>query len=252
MENQKIQKANNPEMQEYTLTKGASLLALANELTKFIKDRKLYTKIRDGYYVYVEAWTFAGINLGLMPVVEKLECQSSEGEIKYRAEVALHNLNSGQIVGRGIALCSNKESKKRNFDEFAIASMAQTRATGKAYRLPLGWLMKAAGYEATPAEEMDFQDAEVVPQEAPQATQKPAPAQDTPAQEKAPQAPAKAPITAKQQELIIKLNNSSVFTQEEKVKVLAGMTKLDKAGAAKWIDSLTKKIDERKGKGVAA
>ena len=34
--------------------------------------------------------------------------------------------------------------------------MAQTRAEGKAYRLLLGWLMKAAGFEATPAEEMDF------------------------------------------------------------------------------------------------
>jgi hypothetical protein len=101
-------------------------------------------------------------------------------------------------------------------------------------------------------DEDDIDNPERKPQEAPQTTQKPAPAQDTPQQEKAPQAPAKAPITAKQQELIIKLNNSSVFTQEEKVKVLAGMTKLDKAGAAKWIDSLTKKIDERKGKGVAA
>ena len=34
--------------------------------------------------------------------------------------------------------------------------MAQTRAIGKAYRNLLAWLMKAAGFEATPAEEMDF------------------------------------------------------------------------------------------------
>ena len=38
-----------------------------------------------------------------------------------------------------------------------MMSMAQTRALGKAYRMALGWIMKMAGYEATPAEEMpDF------------------------------------------------------------------------------------------------
>jgi hypothetical protein len=34
--------------------------------------------------------------------------------------------------------------------------MAQTRSIGKAYRNLLAWLMKSAGFEATPAEEMDF------------------------------------------------------------------------------------------------
>ena len=32
--------------------------------------------------------------------------------------------------------------------------MAQTRAIGKAYRNVIGWVMKLAGYEATPSEEM--------------------------------------------------------------------------------------------------
>ena len=32
--------------------------------------------------------------------------------------------------------------------------MAQTRAIGKAYRNLIGWVMKMAGYEATPKEEM--------------------------------------------------------------------------------------------------
>jgi hypothetical protein len=57
--------------------------------------------------------------------------------------------------------------------------MAQTRAIGKAYRNLLAWLMKAAGFEATPAEEMDFAkeeaptkkpkvfEVEIVPEEMP-------------------------------------------------------------------------------------
>jgi hypothetical protein len=37
---------------------------------------------------------------------------------------------------------------------FAIASMAQTRALGKAYRMGLSWIMKMAGFEGTFAEDM--------------------------------------------------------------------------------------------------
>jgi hypothetical protein len=48
-------------------------------------------------------------------------------------------------------------SDERNWshrDDYALRSMAQTRAVAKALRLCLGWIMSLAGYEATPAEEM--------------------------------------------------------------------------------------------------
>jgi len=77
-----------------------------------------------------------------------------EKEIKYKAVVEVIN-QQGTVVSRGFAWCSNKESKKKSFEEYAIASMAQTRAIGKAYRNILSWIVKMAGYEATPAEEID-------------------------------------------------------------------------------------------------
>ena len=55
--------------------------------------------------------------------------------------------------------------------------MAQTRATSKALRLPLGFVMTLAGLEATPAEEM--------PQDAAGATEKPQPDYSTPAPQEA-------------------------------------------------------------------
>jgi hypothetical protein len=58
-----------------------------------------------------------------------------------------------------MAICSNKEMSKKGFDEYAIASMAQTRAIGKAYRNKMAFIMKMAGYEATPAEEVPAQEA---------------------------------------------------------------------------------------------
>ena len=66
----------------------------------------------------------------------------------------IKRLKDGKVVARGFALCSNKEAIKKSFDEYAVLSMAQTRAIGKAYRNLIGWVMKLSGYEGTPSEEV--------------------------------------------------------------------------------------------------
>jgi hypothetical protein len=129
-------------------------LRLAAELQKFVKANNLATKIQNKDFPNVEAWQFAGSLLGLSPMLESIEDKSDEQQIKWNATVRIINVHTSAEVGRGFATCSNKESTKKFFADYAICSMAQTRAVGKAYRLALGWLMKAAGYEATPAEEM--------------------------------------------------------------------------------------------------
>jgi hypothetical protein len=121
-----------------------------------IKEKGLSSNIQGKQFVNVEGWQFAGASLGLMPIITLTTDLSKDDEIKYMATCEVRNITSGQLVATGIALCSNKEKTKRFFDEYAILSMAQTRAIGKAYRNLLAWLMKAAGFEATPAEEMDF------------------------------------------------------------------------------------------------
>lgn len=73
----------------------------------------------------------------------------------YECECKLVSLQTGREIGYGAAICTNAETKKAEFDEYAIASMSQTRAIGKAFRNLLGYVMNAAGYEATPAEEME-------------------------------------------------------------------------------------------------
>ena len=131
----------------------------ANQIANTIKDyatqNKLVETIKDKPYPMVEAWQYAGLLLGLFPRVTKVEDLSTDKETKYRAEVDVINKQSGEVMATGIAVCSNKESKKKYFEEYAICSMAQTRATGKAFRLLLGWMFKLAGFEPTPAEEMD-------------------------------------------------------------------------------------------------
>lgn len=122
---------------------------------QFVLDQNLFTNIKGKNYVNVEGWQFAGAIMGITPVVKSVEKIEHSTEIKYRADVMLRRKNGDEVevVGFGSAICSNKESSKKAFDEYAIASMAQTRAIGKAYRNSIGWLMKLAGYETTPAEE---------------------------------------------------------------------------------------------------
>lgn len=137
-----------------TLGNADDALALATELQRFVKANGLTSNIQGKAFPQVEAWMFAGSLLGLSSMLESIEDKSTADEIKWCAMVSIINTRTGATVGRGFATCSNKEHSKRAFADYAICSMAQTRAVGKAYRLSLGWLMKAAGYEATPAEEM--------------------------------------------------------------------------------------------------
>ena len=135
------------------LSNPQAVIGFAGQLKQLIVENKLYTDIRGKNYVNVEGWQIAGAFTGLYPVVEAVENLSEGNFYKYRAEVSLRD-KEGNKVGYGVAICTNKEPGKTSFDEYAVASMAQTRAVGKAFRLKIGWLLKVAGYETTPAEEM--------------------------------------------------------------------------------------------------
>jgi hypothetical protein len=124
---------------------------MALVLQKHIIDNKLSVNIQGHEYVQVEGWQFAGGLMGLFPqIVEVKEI----GPMKWMAKAEIRNVKTDKVVGVGFAVCSKEENKKKTFDEYAIVSMAQTRAIGKAYRNYIGWIIKMAGYESTPAEEM--------------------------------------------------------------------------------------------------
>jgi hypothetical protein len=81
---------------------------------------------------------------------------------KYTAKAVFKDPKTGNIVGQGFAMCTNEEVKKHSFEEYAIMSHAQTRAIGKAGRMAFAFVIKAAGYQPTPAEEMDATGEEKV------------------------------------------------------------------------------------------
>jgi hypothetical protein len=138
----------------YELSQPRQMVDMAVVLKKHVVDQKLYTTIVGKNYAHVEGWQFAGGLLGMFPRVIAVENLSSDHEIKWKADVEIIDIKTGNVISRGFAVCSNKETKKKSFDEYAVLSMAQTRAIGKAYRNVIGWVMKLAGYEAVPSEEM--------------------------------------------------------------------------------------------------
>ncbi len=221
--------------ESFDLARPDETLHLAVDLAKFIKENRLFQNFSGKEYVNVEGWQYAGSRLGLVPVVAELTNTSTETELKYNAKVELINLTTNQVVGTGFSVCSNKEPGKRNYQEFAIASMAQTRAIGKAYRNILAWIIRAAGYEPTPAEEMDYQGN----------NQQPAAAQPQPALVEEPE---EKLASAKQKAEIIKLLNHPVITMDEKNKMLININRFDEERATQAIAKLKKTIDSRENK----
>jgi hypothetical protein len=61
----------------------------------------------------------------------------------------------GVSAGWGEGRCTRTEASKVNQEDYALASMAQTRAQSRALGAPLKFVVKLAGYETTPAEELD-------------------------------------------------------------------------------------------------
>lgn len=142
------------------VTNPAASLEVAERLLGAMADRckgpAYIANIQNKRYPKVEWWTTVGAALGLFPREEETRKLEREGETAYEATVGVYN--GTQLVTRASAMCSSAEPRWRNSDEYAIRSMATTRATGKAYRLGLSFLAVMSGLEATPAEEMPYDE----------------------------------------------------------------------------------------------
>ncbi len=121
----------------------------ANALAKVVRDKKLTVRIQKSDHVRVEGWTLLGTMLGVFPVC----VWSRKLEDGWEARVEARTL-AGLVVGAAEAMCTRAEKTWGSRDDYALRSMAQTRATSKALRQPLGFVMTLAGFDPTPAEEM--------------------------------------------------------------------------------------------------
>jgi hypothetical protein len=127
---------------------------LATVLADVLKKQELTTVINKREHVRVEGWTFLGTMLGVFPVCVWTKQLSNGWEARVEART-----RDGAVVGAAEAECLSSENTWKNRDDYAIRSMAQTRATSKALRQPLGFVVSLAGFDPTPLEEMPLNDS---------------------------------------------------------------------------------------------
>jgi hypothetical protein len=135
---------------------------VANVLKDMVDKQGMAVNISGRPYIKVDAWAALGNILGVYPKTEYTRELTSGDLTSLGWEAAVVVVNSfGVTIGRAEAQCLRAERNWKSRDDFALRSMAQTRAMGKALRMPLGWIAVLAGFEATPAEEMPAEPDDV-------------------------------------------------------------------------------------------
>jgi len=132
---------------------------IASALKEVIVKQHLYATIGGKNYVTVEGWELAGTLLGVFPRLEWTRRIRGGETADYQrdgweARVAAVHIGSENVLGVAEQMCVRDEATWKAREDYALRGMAQTRATSRALRIPLGFVMKLAGFEATSAEEM--------------------------------------------------------------------------------------------------
>jgi hypothetical protein len=153
-----------PTVHELTLSRDPQKALLeaskaAKALQEVVKKARLIQRIGDRDHLRVEAWQTLGAFYGVTADIEwtKPITQPSPtytGPATYGFEARAVALWHGQHISAAEAECRTEESNWKGKPLFQLKAMAQTRATARALRHVLAWVVVLAGYEATPAEEM--------------------------------------------------------------------------------------------------
>lgn len=137
----------------------------ARAVYNIIIDANAYQEFSEGKrYLQVEAWQVIGEFDKVKAQTEWVRAVVEDGEVvAYEAKVNLISKIDGSIQGGAQMSCGMDEFVARGKEGWAkrtaVQSMAQTRAESKAYRMNYSAVALLAGFEATPAEEMQSEGA---------------------------------------------------------------------------------------------
>lgn len=126
----------------------------AKQLMVIVNQNQWAKNIQGKNYLQVEAWQTLGRFYGYTAKTKSTEYVEMGNVKGFNATVEILD-KDGNVVGGAEAGCYTDEKRWATAQLYSLKSMAQTRATGKAYRQILSWVAVLAGYEPTPAEEME-------------------------------------------------------------------------------------------------
>ena len=127
----------------------------AQSLKKVIDTKGSKVVLGGKTYLQFEDWLTVARFYGITcRIVNSRYCEYDNAKgFEARAEALLVVKN--QTISTAEAMCLSDEPNWRKRPLFMLRSMAQTRASAKALRQCLSWVVVLAGYQPTPAEEMD-------------------------------------------------------------------------------------------------
>lgn len=128
---------------------GAKFTNSVNHLKDFIRQYPYIWTKNGKEYVPIEGWQYAALLMGYSARVTSVE-QMGAG---YMAKADVVD-SRGNVVCSGFGYVDSNEAKWANKPVYQLIGFAQTRAVSRALRNCLSWMVKAAGYSTTPAEEM--------------------------------------------------------------------------------------------------
>lgn len=133
----------------------ASRAALA--LRNVIESKPSKCVINGKTFLQFEDWQTLGRFYGVTAAA-RTTTLVEEGRVRgYEAHADAILVSTGVVISSAQAMCLDNESKWADKPIFQLRSMAQTRACAKALRNVLAWVVVMAGYNPTPAEEVDDQ-----------------------------------------------------------------------------------------------
>src|SRR5216684_4145490 len=131
----------------------------AKALADVIETKPNKCIIRGKTYLQYEDWQTLGRFYGVTAKSRSTSyVEFGEGYDQVRGFEATADallVSTNQVISSAEAMCLDDEEKWESSPFFQLRSMAQTRACAKALRNVLAWVVVLAGYNPTPAEEMD-------------------------------------------------------------------------------------------------
>jgi len=115
-------------------------------------------------YLRFEGWQTVGKFFGYTVKTESTN-YIELGEAKGFEAKSVVLDQSGIVIGGAEAVCMDDEKNWKDKPLYALKSMAQTRASAKAFRQILSWVVVLAGYNPTPMEEIGTEVQEAIVKE---------------------------------------------------------------------------------------
>lgn len=152
----------------------------ATALKKVIDGRQKKLTFNGEQYLFNEDWLTVARFYGVTSRIRETRYVEYGDSVRgFEAVAEAYLVHSGQIISTGEAMCLSDEPKwnmraKYSYEKgrkvkvgeepvplFQLKSMAQTRASSRVLRQVFAWVVVLAGYQPTPAEEMDNRNPEV-------------------------------------------------------------------------------------------